>query len=315
MDTAVRFSEARGRWVLAAAVLGSGMAMLDGTVVNVALPRLADEFGASVAGLQWTVNAYALTLAGFILLGGALGDRYGRRRVFTIGVVWFAVASAICGFAPDIEILIAARALQGVGGALLMPGSLAILQATFVAEDRARAVGAWSGLGGVAGAVGPFLGGWLVESVSWRWVFLLNLPLAAVVIAIAVRHVPETQDPQAHGRFDILGGTLAAIGLAGITYALTALPDGGSAGVVAGIAGLAAAALFGAVEWHRTQRDSETPAMLPLDIFRSSQFSAINAVTFLVYGAMSVLFFLLVVDLQVVAGFSPITAGTALLPV
>src|SRR5690242_14071774 len=188
----IRLGTGPGRWILLATVLGSSVAALDATVVNVALPTIARDLNASMAGLQWTVNAYTLTLAGFILLGGSLGDRYGRRKVFVIGVVWFAAASALCGAAQNVPMLVAARALQGVGGALLTPGSLAIIQASFVQTDRARAVGAWSGLGGVAGALGPLLGGWLVGAAGWRWVFLLNLPLAALVVAVAVRHVPET---------------------------------------------------------------------------------------------------------------------------
>src|SRR4051812_22199442 len=221
MSATIRLSSAAGRWILLATVLGSGVAMLDATVVNVALPRIAKDLGASMSGLQWTVNAYTLTLAGFILLGGSLGDRFGRRRLFVIGVIWFAAASALCGAAQNIPMLIAARALQGVGGALLTPGSLAIIQASFVPDDRARAVGAWSGLGGVAGAVGPFLGGGLVETAGWRWVFLLNVPLAAIVVPVALRHVPETRDEDAHGRFDVLGAVLAVVALAGVTYALT----------------------------------------------------------------------------------------------
>ncbi|HXA59179.1 MAG TPA: MFS transporter, partial [Streptosporangiaceae bacterium] len=204
----IRLSSPPGRWVLLATVLGSGVAMLDATVVNVALPSLARDLGASMAGLQWTVNAYALTLAGLILLGGSLGDRFGRRKVFVIGVIWFAAASMLCGAAQSIPMLVAARALQGVGGALLTPGSLAIIQASFAPEDRAQAVGAWSGLGGIAGAAGPFLGGWLVSAAGWRWVFLLNVPLAVVVVLVAVRHVPESVNPEAHGRFDVLGAVL-----------------------------------------------------------------------------------------------------------
>ena len=217
---AVRLNQPAGRWVLLATVLGSSMAFLDATVVNVALPTIGRHLGASLGGLQWTVTAYTLTLAGLILLGGALGDRLGRRRIFIVGVGWFALASALCGLAPSIGLLIAARTLQGIGGALLTPGSLAIIQATFAAEDRPRAVGAWSGLGGVAGAAGPLLGGWIVQDAGWRWIFLLNLPLAVVVIAVAARHVPETSDPSAHGRFDVSGAALAALALAGITYAL-----------------------------------------------------------------------------------------------
>ena len=301
---------ARGRWVLLAAVLGSGIALLDATVVNIALPTLGRELDADLADLQWTVNAYVLSLAALILLGGSLGDRFGRRRVFVIGTVWFGVASLLCGLAPDIEALIAARALQGVGAALLTPGSLSLLQASFVPGDRARAVGAWSGLGGIAAAVGPFVGGLLVE-VSWRLVFLINLPLCVVVVVVALRHVPESADPDASPRVDVAGAVLGALGLAGVTYALVAAGErGASTGVLAsGLAGVAGLIGFGLVE-----RRSAHP-MLPLGIFASRQFSAANAVTFAVYAALGGVFFLLVVHLQVVAGYSPLAAGTSLLPV
>ena len=301
---------ARGRWVLLAAVLGSGIALLDATVVNIALPTLGRELDADLADLQWTVNAYVLSLAALILLGGSLGDRFGRRRVFVIGTVWFGVASLLCGLAPDIEALIAARALQGVGAALLTPGSLSLLQASFVPGDRARAVGAWSGLGGIAAAVGPFVGGLLVE-VSWRLVFLINLPLCVVVVVVALRHVPESVDPDASPRVDVAGAVLGALGLAGVTYALVAAGErGASTGVLAsGLAGVAGLIGFGLVE-----RRSAHP-MLPLGIFASRQFSAANAVTFAVYAALGGVFFLLVVHLQVVAGYSPLAAGTSLLPV
>lgn len=306
-----------GRWVLAATVLGSAMVMLDSTVVNVALPTIGRNLHASLGGLQWTVTAYTLTLAGLILLGGSLGDRLGRRKVFLIGVVWFALASAMCGLAPDIGVLIGARVLQGVGGALLTPGSLAIIQATFAAEDRPRAVGAWSGLGGVASAIGPILGGWLVQTAGWRWVFLLNLPLAAVVVAVTVRHVPETRDEAARGGFDVAGAVLAALALAGLTYGLIEAqePSQMVAVVVAALVGVAAAAGFILIERRRTRSPEKIPAMLPLDVFASRQFTAINVVTFLVYGAFGGLLFLLVLQLQVVSGFSPLKAGSALLPV
>ncbi len=312
-DANVRLRDARGRWILLATVLGSSVATLDATVVNVALPRLADDLGASMSGLQWTVNGYMLTLAGFILLGGSLGDRIGRRRVFVLGVVWFAAASLLCGVAVNVPMLVAARALQGVGGALLTPGSLAIIQASFVPDDRPRVVGAWSGLGGVAAAVGPFLGGWLVDAAGWRWVFLLNVPLAAIVVLVAVRHVPETYDSEAEGRFDIGGTSLAALALAGVTYALTEAPAGRTPLAVSlaiGFGGVCCGAAF-----FRVERRRGAHAMMPLDVFGSRQFTAINAVTFVVYGGLSVLVFLLVVQLQVVAGFSPMAAGTALLPV
>ena len=313
---AIRLSESAGRWVLLAAVLGSSMAFLDATVVNVALPTIGRNLGASLGGLQWTVTAYTLTLAGLILLGGALGDRLGRRRIFVLGVGWFALASALCGLAPSIGVLIAARTLQGIGGALLTPGSLAIIQATFAAEDRPRAVGAWSGLGGVAGAAGPLLGGWIVQAAGWRWVFLLNLPLAVLVIVVAVRHVPETSDPSAHGRFDVAGAALAALALAGITYALIeATGGGGPAGpVTAAAVGVAAAVAFVRVERRRGRSPEQVPPMLPLDVFASRQFTSVNVVTFLVYGAFGGVIFLLVLQLQLVAGFSPLAAGTALLP-
>lgn len=292
--------------------------MLDGTVVNVALPTIGRHLDASLGGLQWTVTAYTLALAGLILLGGALGDRLGRRRVFVTGVAWFALASALCGLAPDIGVLIGARVLQGIGGALLVPGSLAILQATFIPADRPRAVGAWSGLGGVAGAVGPLLGGWIIVAVGWRWVFLLNLPLAAVVIAVTLRHVPETRDLSASGKFDVSGAVLAALALAGITYALIEGPEAGGrlAGpIAAGVVGVVAAIAFVMVERRRGHSPGGTAPMLPLDVFASRQFTAVNLVTFLVYGAFSGVLFLLVLQLQVVAGFSPLVAGTALLPV
>jgi EmrB/QacA subfamily drug resistance transporter len=317
----LRLGQPAGRWVILATVLGSGMAMLDSTVVNVALPTIGRNLHASLGGLQWTVSAYALTLAGLILLGGSLGDRLGRRRIFLTGVIWFAVCSALCGLAPNIGVLIGARALQGVGGALLTPGSLAIIQASFAPDDRTQAVGAWSGLGGVAGAAGPLLGGWIVAAVGWRWVFLINLPLAAVVIAVTTRHVPETRDPTARGRFDIAGAALAALALAGISYALIEAPGHG-AGVrvtVAAVIGIAAAAGFVAVERHLGRatsagRDGGTPPMLPLDVFASRQFTVVNLVTFVVYVAFGGLFFLLVLELQVASGFSPLRAGTALLP-
>jgi len=264
----LRLSSAAGRWVLLATVLGSSMALLDSTVVNVALPTIGRHLNASLAGLQWTVTAYTLTLAGLILLGGSLGDRLGRRRVFLIGVVWFALASALCGLAPSIGVLIAARVLQGVGGALLTPGSLAIIQASFAAEDRPRAVGAWSGLAGVASAIGPLIGGLLVQTAGWRWVFLLNLPVAVAVIAVTMRHVPETRDTTMRGGFDVAGAVLAALALAGITYALIEAPEKtGKIGVIgAAVLGVAAAVAFVLVERRRTRAPDKVSPMLPLDV-------------------------------------------------
>ncbi|HEY5886609.1 MAG TPA: MFS transporter, partial [Acidimicrobiales bacterium] len=229
--TGVRRDSAEGRWLLAAAVLGSGLAALDATVINVALPAIGEDLDTDITGLQWILNGYLLTLASFLLLGGSLGDRYGRRRVFVIGVVWFAGASLLCGVAPSVEVMVAARALQGVGGALLTPGSLALLQSGFRPADRARAIGAWSGLGGVATAIGPFAGGWLVSAASWRWIFLLNLPIAALTL-LATRHVPESRDTAMPPGLDIAGSVAAAIGLAGVTWALIGA-DSGAAGVPA----------------------------------------------------------------------------------
>ena len=218
---------AAGRWVLLTTVLGSGIVMIDTTVVNVALPHIGRDLGAGFGGLQWTINAYTLTLASLILLGGSLGDHFGRRRMFLIGVIWFALASAACGLAPNIGMLVAARALQGVGGALLTPGSLALISASFHGPDRAAAIGAWSGLGGLAGAVGPFLGGFLVEW-SWRAVFLINLPLAVLVVAVTVLRVPESRDLQSAPGLDATGTVLAVLGLGGLTYGLTGLGNRGA---------------------------------------------------------------------------------------
>ncbi|GAA0973712.1 Multidrug resistance protein Stp [Nocardioides aquaticus] len=302
---------AAGRWLLLAAVLGSGLAGIDATVVNVALPAIGESLDADFTTLQWTVSAYALTLASFILLGGVLGDRYGRRRVFLVGVVWFAVGSLLCGLAPTGWALVGARALQGVGGALLTPGSLAMIQASFGPGDRARAIGAWSGLGGVATAIGPFVGGGLVELGSWRWVFLVNVPLAALVVWVTLRHVPESRGPAEHGRLDLGGAVLGALALGALTWSLISAGETGPgpATVVAGGLGLLAALLFVAVE-----RRVASP-MLPLAVFAAPQLRAANAVTFVVYGGFGAIFFLLVVHLQVVSGFSPVVAGTALLPV
>jgi EmrB/QacA subfamily drug resistance transporter len=306
------FGEAKARWVLAATVLGSGLAFLDATVVNIALPAIGGDLDAGVAGLTWTVNGYALTLAAFVLVGGALGDRFGRRRVFLIGVALFGATSLACAVATDVGMLVVFRAVQGIGGALMTPGALAILHASFRAEDRSRAIGAWSGLAGITGAVGPFLGGWLVSIGSWRWIFLINLPVVLVVLAIAARHVPESRDATASGRIDFAGAALAAVGLGSLTYGLSAWPAQGpeSFAVRAGI-GLGVIALVGFVAWERTT----ARPMLPLSIFSAPRFGVTNVVTFLVYAALGGVFFWLVVSLQVVAGWGPLQAGLALLPV
>ncbi len=310
----VRMGTPAGRWVLLATISGSGMAMLDATVVNIALPSIGRDLGADFGTLQWIVNAYTLSLAALILLAGALGDRFGRRRVFVVGVVWFAVASLLCGLAPTAEVLVAARALQGIGGALLTPGSLAIISSTFVATERARAVGAWSGLSGVAAAIGPFAGGGLV-ALNWRAVFLVNLPVAVFIVVVSLRHVPESSDADSPPGLDVAGSALAAAGLAGVTYALTSLGGEHSGGIndavvlAIGAGGVAALVRFAFVE-----RRSPHP-LVPLTLFADRRFSVVNAVTLVVYAGLGVFLFLLVLQLQIVAGFSALVAGTALLPV
>ena len=308
----LRYAAPSGRWTLLATVLGSAMVFLDGTVVNVALPTIGRDLGAGIDGLQWTISGYLLTLASLILLGGSLGDRFGRRRVFVIGVVWFATASLICGLAPNLPTLIGARVLQGVGGALLTPGSLAIIQATFVSEDRGKAIGAWSGLGGIATAIGPLLGGYLVQAVSWRLIFLINLPPAALVAWVALRHVPESRDPEASGEIDVPGALLAVVGLGGTTFALIEAPTEGFASpriLLATALGLVALVGFAIVE-GRARRP-----MLPLSLFASRPFTGTNLVTFTVYGALGGVLFLLVLQLQQVVGYSPVQAGLTTLPI
>ena len=306
------WGQPRARWVLLATVLGSALTFIDATVVNIALPTVGEELDAGTSGLTWVVNAYTLVLAAFVLLGGSIGDQLGRRRIFVLGVSLFAAASAICGLAPNVETLVAARALQGVGGALLMPASLAILQAAFAHEDRGRAIGAWSGLTGVAAAIGPFAGGWLVEVASWRWVFLINLPVALVVVVVARRHVPETRNPDASKHLDLVGSLLLVAGLGGLTLGLTAwsagpllsFPVGGA--LVAGVL-----LLVGFGVWERGAPEP----LLPPTVFTSTLFVTANVITFILYAALGALFFVLVVALQVGAGFSPLAAGLSLLPV
>ncbi|HET9859716.1 MAG TPA: MFS transporter, partial [Nocardioidaceae bacterium] len=307
----LRWGTAAGRGALLATVLGSSLTFLSATSINIALPALARDLDVGVAALQWTVNAYTLTLAALVLLGGSLGDRFGRRRMFIVGTVWLTVTSLLCGIAPDSNTLIVARALQGIGGALLTPASLAILQSSFVPEDRSRAVGAWSGLAGVATAIGPLVGGWMVELWSWRLIFLVNLPLAVVVLVAAVRYLPETRDPGPAPRLDHLGAALAAVGLGAITATLTALGGGGLSPpmFLVGLLGVAAIAGFVVVE-----RRSSHP-MVPPAIFRSRQFTGANLVTLVVYGVLGGAFFVLTLQLQVVLGYSAVGAGAAELPI
>ena len=288
------------------------MAFLDGTVVNVALPRIGEDLGADVAGLQWVLNGYLVVLSALILLGGSLGDRFGRRLTFQIGVVAFAVASAACALAPNVEILVAGRLAQGVGAALLTPGSLAILEASFRREDRSRAIGAWSGLAGVASAIGPFVGGWLVDTGSWRAIFVLNLPLAVFVVAVAGRHVPESRDPARAGRLDGPGAVLVALTLGALSWALIAAGDDGwAAPAVVGalVLGLVSAAVLVAVERRRPD------PMVPPELFASRQFRGANVVTAIVYASLGGVFFLLVVQLQQVLGYTALEAGAATLPI
>jgi EmrB/QacA subfamily drug resistance transporter len=296
----MKLASAQGRWLVAAMILASGMAFLDGSIVSLALPAIESDLDAGVVGLQWTVNAYTLTLAALILVSGSMGDRLGRRRIFLVGVVWFAAASILCAAAPSIEVLVAARGLQGIGGALLTPGSLAIISASIDPADRGRAIGIWAGLSGVTTAIGPLLGGWLVDTVGWRWVFWINLPLAIGVVVIALRHVPETKGEQS--RLDLGGAGLSLAGLAFLTYGLVAQQWTPS---IAGVAFLAAFVL------HQRR----TPhALVPLSLFTDRVFTAANICTFAIYGALSAGFLLLVLQLQYVSGYSPLEAGLATMP-
>jgi EmrB/QacA subfamily drug resistance transporter len=308
----LRLRSAQGRAAIAVTALASGMVFLDGTVVNLALPAIGRDLDAGVASLQWTINGYLLTLAALIIIGGSLGDRFGRRRVFLIGTVWFTAASLICGLAPSSELLVAARVLQGIGGALLTPGSLAIIEAAFHPDDRAGAIGRWSGLAGVSTALGPVLGGYLIDALSWRSVFFLNVPIGVAVLILAARYIPETRGRADARSIDATGAALAAIGLAGVSFALIEGPElgAGSASVVAAaVAGVLALSAFIVVE-----RRVVDP-MLPLEIFRSRAFSAANIITFVVYAGLGSVFFFLGVFLQVALRYSPLEAGLAFVPV
>ena len=301
----------RGRWVLAATILASSMAFIDGTVVNVALPFLQTSLNATAIGIQWVVEAYALFLSALLLVGGSLGDRYGRRLIFNIGVVVFAIASAACGLAANIEQLIIARAAQGIGGALLVPGSLALISSSFSEEERGRAIGTWSGFSAITTAIGPVLGGWLVEHVSWRAVFFLNLPLAAAVIVISLWHVPETKEEDQTGPLDWLGAALATIGLGGLVYGLIESPRLGlrnpavSVTLIAGVVSLVAFVI--------REARAKNP-MVPLRLFRSKDFAGANVLTLLLYAALGGTFFFFPLNLVQVQGYSATAAGASLLP-
>jgi EmrB/QacA subfamily drug resistance transporter len=295
--------------VLAVAVLGDAMILLEATVVNVALPTIGRDLHASVAELQWTLNSYVLTLAALVLVGGSLSDIYGRRRMLILGVLVFVAASALCAAAPTIGLLIAGRFVQGIGGALLTPGSLAIIDAVFHPDDRTRAIGAWAGLGAVAGAIGPTVGGYLTDAVSWRAVFLINVPLGVFVVVAAVLRVPETRDPTRAG-LDLRGAALAVLAIAGVCFALTEASGGLTPAVIAAAAiGVAAAAAFVIAE-----RRARNP-MLPLELFRSRQFASANLLALVAYAALGGVIFLFVAFLQITLGYSAVQAGAATLPI
>jgi EmrB/QacA subfamily drug resistance transporter len=299
----IEYGTPAARWVLLATVLGSGIAFLDSTVVNVALPAISADLHTGIHGLQWVVDAYLVTLSSCLLLGGSLGDLYGRRRIFVVGLYVFTGASLLCGAAPNVALLVAARAVQGLGAALLVPESLAIISAVFRPQDRSTAVSAWSGLAGISSAVGPFAGGWLITAFSWRLVFLINLPLAAVAIVITMRHVPETRDEEETVRRpDFPGAAIVAMGLGALAYGLIE-----QQWVAVGV-GLAAMVVFVVVERGRRH------PLLPLELFRSRQFSGANLATLAVYAAFSGVTFLLVLLLQEALGYSPTMSGAALLP-
>ena len=299
------------RWVLAATILGSSMAFIDGSVVSVALPALQADINTSVRGSQWIINAYMLTLGALMLVGGAAGDRYGRRRVFALGVVVFTATSIACGLAPDALTLILARTLQGVGGALMVPESLAIISATFPEEERGKAIGTWAGFSALTTAFGPVLGGWLVDISSWRTIFFVNVPIGAITLAIAFRHVPESRDDAATGAVDWRGGALATLGLGALAYGLTAASDlSWLHPVVLGSVAASVPLLAAFVWWEK----HTTAPMLALELFKSRQFVGANAVTLLLYFALGGALFFVPFNLIGVQGYSALAAGAAFLP-
>jgi EmrB/QacA subfamily drug resistance transporter len=304
-------AKSAGPWILVATILGSSMAFIDGTVVNVALPALQRSLNATVVDVQWVIEAYSLLLAALLLVGGSLGDRYGRRRIFMIGVAIFSLASAWCGLATGIRELVFARALQGVGGALLVPGSLAIISASFRDEDRGRAIGTWSGFTAITTAIGPVIGGWLIETISWRAVFFLNLPLAIVALLICLRFVPESRDQSAQEPLDWIGATLITAGLGSLVYGLIESSRLGFAEATVMttlVAGSILLVLFLVVEVRVRN------PMLPLGLFRSRDFSGANLLTLFLYGALGGTLFFLPLNLIQVQGYTATAAGAALLP-
>lgn len=298
--------------MISAAVLGSGIAFLDGSVVNTALPKIRESFDSTLAGQQWVVTGYLLTLGSLLVVGGSLGDLYGRRRIFIIGLIGFSIASLGCGLAPSLPLLIAARIIKGVGAAMLVPGSLAMLSAVFHPDDRATAIGSWSGLASVSTALGPFLGGWLIDSVSWRWVFLMNPVLAAVAVGLALRFVPETKAEveELDVHIDVPGAVALSVGLGGVVYGLIEGPPHGwpvftQIAVIVGVLCLIAFAVIELKTAH---------PMVPLAMFRSRVFAGANAATFVIWGALSAVFFVLTLRLQNDLGYSALEAGSATLP-
>ncbi|MFE9321687.1 MFS transporter [Nocardia sp. NPDC052278] len=315
-----RLGSATGRWILLATILGSSVASLDATVVNIALPRIGESLHTDVAGLQWTLNGYTLTLASFILLGGSLGDHLGRRKVFVWGVIGFALASVLCGAAVNIEMLVVARILQGVAGAMLTPGSLALISSSIDQRDQGAAIGLWSGFGGVAGALGPFLGGWLIELAGWQSIFFINVPLAVVVVLVTLRHVPESHDPNASARLDVPGAVVVAVALGALTFGLIdAMP-------LLVVVGLLLLTVFVVIEM-RSDHPLVPPSLFAGTFSRGAGpasgpvasggriFTAANLVTLAVYAALGGVFFLLVMQLQLVAKYTPLMSGVATVPV
>ena len=299
-----------GPWILAAAILGTSMAFIDSTVVNVALPALESSFKAGVIDVQWVVESYGLFLGALILVGGAAGDRFGRRKVFLTGIALFALASAACGMAQSIHQLIAARALQGIGAALLTPGSLAIISASFPEAERGRAIGTWSGFSAITTALGPVLGGWLIQHATWRWIFFINLPLAAAVILISIVHVPESHGPVAK-RLDLLGALLAIIGLGGLVFGLIESPRLGWTNLK--VSGSLLIAIVSLISFPFVEARAPSP-MVPLTLFRSRTFSGANLLTLFLYAALGIFFFIFPMNLIQVQGYSATAAGAAALP-
>jgi EmrB/QacA subfamily drug resistance transporter len=305
------WSPSQGTWVLAATILGSSLSFIDGTVVNVALPTIQRDLSASAGDVQWVIEAYALLLSALLLAGGALGDRLGRRRMFAYGTAIFTVASMLCGVAPNLPVLVLARAAQGIGGALLVPGSLAIITAHFDEKTRGQAIGTWSSFTTITSALGPVLGGWLVQIGGWRWIFFINLPIAVLTLAITVRYVPESREAHDEGRFDWLGAGLCTAGLGALVFGLvesSTLGLGSPFVVLMTLGGLATLVAFFVVEGR------EIAPLAPLSLFRSHMFLGANIYTLLLYGALGGTLYFLPFTLQQVQGYSPAQAGAALLP-